>query len=1400
MKTATKRNVLLCLLTLSLAICCCIGLFLTASTKTASAASNTNIQTLSGTEQVTHQALNGNATTYSENYYHNTGIKFYSPLNTNTNNTGNEIKVDSNALTIDFSNAYSLHRPANDGTIFPLSVNNTGYTFQILSGSVVKWYATFTRTSYTKDVTEDGTTTTKTFYKKTININGKSTVTTSESSSYHSFVVSDFGTNTVNLSDGAYTIKITSTYSWVDWKSFFNIKSYNSTTSLMGYLTVDTTAPTITMKGYSSGNTISNGAITNERVTFTVTDSNHSTLYYKMPTSANYVYTTSKSYTSATNNGMYYVYAVDAVGNKSAEYSFYYDNTNPAGSIYSNGTSVASGSYVSKSFSYSATDSGSGIAGLYFRTPTSGTYQPYSAGTIIPANAGDGWYYFYAVDKAGNASPVSKVYLETAAPLVEFYRNGELAFSTTITNSGTFDPGLYLKVTDKLKIVCNSENTTCNAPLNTDISFVGTSAKKCAATFRTPTGITSTFYLYVVHEKPKLLLNGLTYTNGATIYCKANATISYLLDELIYDTADTGMDISAEGAVNDNTFIKYSESKIVTLSTPVGTTTTYYVYMNDRAGNVSGFRIIVDKELPVGTLYAGGSVLADGGYTNKSIWLNYTEAGLTVTYTFNGSAEQAYTSGTVLSAEGVYKFFLTDRAGNTNTYTATIDKQPPIGKLYADYEEVKSGTSTSGNVFFTWDGDATATVNGASYTKNKVISQDGYYRFVLTDKAGNSSVYTITIDKSVPSYNLEQLIGDKAYKVAKWYVAGFNGETVAFGDYTAALEWACEKELTAYGVRLELKNLNDFTQYQLVASKGNPENDVRVGPYWKYKSQSSPKNMLFYFDEEYLHEVVAQYAKQYISEACYYTPGAKYNYGRLESDMYDNMLISESGVVGPCVNNYTFENIDSEKIFAQHMDSQRVYSVQFGVPFGEQFSESGVYIITEVDEAGNNQVYYVILDKSAPTLKLSVEIVGESIPREIDITEKILQQGDVYYYKSLSVVQITDNDPWTTLQVKYENSVRFYTKGDELPVLNNGGEYVLMIYDRNGNSYSFTVYIVGNEPSVTFTDNYAGTAFDLSIKLEYKYEFLVSLEIYRNGELLPNVSANTLYYSFDKAGLYTVILKDNYGRIIEHRYEFNKTLPQGNLIGVENEGRTSSKVYFEFNKQKYYAEIIKDGIGCGTDSGGLISVSADGLYEIKLVNISDEENFQIYRFEIDATAPTIELDGCESGKGTNSDVTVKWQDQDVRTATYTINGGKEIVFENGSTFTAEGKYIIKVVDDIGNRATVEFTIDKTAPTIKLNGIQNGETKKATVTITNLSEQGSVEVYKDGKLIEYKLGDKIKDYGSYEVHVTDEFGNQSIYTFTLAKKTSSSLIVVLIIAIILAMVVTVIYFLKNKKKI
>ena len=279
----------------------------------------------------------------------------------------------------------------------------------------------------------------------------------------------------------------------------------------------------------------------------------------------------------------------------------------------------------------------------------------------------------------------------------------------------------------------------------------------------------------------------------------------------------------------------------------------------------------------------------------------------------------------------------------------------------------------------------------------------------------------------------------------------------------------------------------------------------------------------------------------------------------------------------------------------------------------------------------------------------------------------------------------------------------------------------------------------------------------------------------------------------------------------------------------------------------------------------------DGDYEVSVVANGAEYKFGI---TIDTAAPKLMLSGAEDGKTTNSDVSIMWSDEDVKSVVFKLNGGQALTVENGMVFsdegeyeiiaqdalcntskvsftidktldyevqfggekvensdrtnkevalfnheelhisvckdgerivyefgqaiTQEGLYDVKIFDDIGNEVEFAITVDKTAPTIVLNGVEDGGVGHGDVTITEISEIGTVEVFKDGEQIEYNLGDVLDDYASYEVKVKDDLGNERSYSFTLKYKMPGLLVAAIVIGSVAIVGVGVFFILKKKK--
>lgn len=127
----------------------------------------------------------------------------------------------------------------------------------------------------------------------------------------------------------------------------------------------------------------------------------------------------------------------------------------------------------------------------------------------------------------------------------------------------------------------------------------------------------------------------------------------------------------------------------------------------------------------------------------------------------------------------------------------------------------------------------------------------------------------------------------------------------------------------------------------------------------------------------------------------------------------------------------------------------------------------------------------------------------------------------------------------------------------------------------------------------------------------------------------------------------------------------------------------------------------------------------------------------------------------------------------------------------------DGVYEVGVIVS-GNTYLFTVEVDGTAPTVKLNGVENGGETKEPVSITELSEIATVKVYKDGEEIKYNVAEEITEAGAYHIVVEDECGNSTEYNFNIVKSISGFVIALIVIGCLLLVGGIVVFILKKKQ--
>ncbi len=129
-------------------------------------------------------------------------------------------------------------------------------------------------------------------------------------------------------------------------------------------------------------------------------------------------------------------------------------------------------------------------------------------------------------------------------------------------------------------------------------------------------------------------------------------------------------------------------------------------------------------------------------------------------------------------------------------------------------------------------------------------------------------------------------------------------------------------------------------------------------------------------------------------------------------------------------------------------------------------------------------------------------------------------------------------------------------------------------------------------------------------------------------------------------------------------------------------------------------------------------------------------------------------------------VTLTISDTTDVTTTVTLNGNP---IDFTDSFTEEGTYVVTVVDEAFNEATLTFTIDRTNPVV--GGVEDGKYYNTTVAVTiDDTNPGTVHLKRGEETVKpYKPGDPITEEGTYTVYVSDKAGNKSkTITFVIDK--------------------------------
>lgn len=831
----------------------------------------------------------------------------------------------------------------------------------------------------------------------------------------------------------------------------------------------------------------------------------------------------------------------------------------------------------------------------------------------------------------------------------------------------------------------------------------------------------STYTIYILYSeenKPKITYN-INKLDGIVI--DINFTIEYyqivnsqIKNILVKFTAEDGTSsyITVDG--NGNTITTATKTLTFVESG------TYEISITDIFGNEATVQETLQKGNPFGQIMAGnpGNAIPSGTVTNQNIYFEFNSE-YEYTCLLNGSV---YVSGTGISKEGYYEFVLSN-ADKTATYIVTIDKTAPAGQLVVDGIEFQNNKTTSStNVKFTYDeADATATLNGLKIKSGSFITEEKTNIIYLTDEAGNISEYKITLDYTAPnvkiyagSYEVENgsIVNSKikfewsesnckAYVNGALYTSG-KWYTLA-NTYTLIIEdqYGNSKE---YTVTIDLSN-PEFVIYDVGNNIISNGSKINSGFYISWEDDSY---IAYVNSNPYAKNTVISQAKEYVIQiiniaGTIVESNISISYDKPSGTLfnYSNQILQTDSIINT---RFYFSYSDTKQNRYTCYVNDSLYQN------GQIIKQDGTYEFKLIDSYGNYSLYSIIKDSVAPEGLLHGVTAGA----------------------------ITNNNVSFTFDEAEANSTLdgvLYFSGTEIE---EEGTHVIEIYDLVGNTnvYTFTIdktaptFIYSSEPNI---NGYINQKTSITWS-ESNCTALLNNRTY--------ISGNRIY-----DGEYEFILTDQAGNSSISTFIVDTSSPTLNINGIDKNGNSNQNVLINWNGEYtvYLNEIII--------SNNYI-VESDGKYTVLVYNLSGNSNE--YEFEISRIAPVGTLVGVNDNGITKSSVSFIYSD-----GTATLNGTS---YSSGTTINREGNYHIVLTNKFNNSSEYNFTIDKTAPIITLNGVKEGKSTRDDV-YASFEEDNLIIKLNNNFYVPF---DVITEEGLYTLTAEDLAGNITTVTFTIDK--------------------------------
>lgn len=231
----------------------------------------------------------------------------------------------------------------------------------------------------------------------------------------------------------------------------------------------------------------------------------------------------------------------------------------------------------------------------------------------------------------------------------------------------------------------------------------------------------------------KIAIEGLAPTTAIT-YTPGNSTW-------------TNKDVTATLLLSQGVIIKNNNSLNQYIFTQNGT---FSFEVEDQAGGTYTIAATVDWIDKTPPMVSG---IGNGGIYNYDTKITVEDTASGLSYVKLNDAP--FISGSVITAEGRYNLYAQDNAGNTTELSFIIDKSAPVISNIYNYAKYNSDVTINTQDYIS--GISSIVLNDSPIVPGYKVTEEGSYKLIATDKAGNTTELDFSIDKKLPmgkiSYN-----------------------------------------------------------------------------------------------------------------------------------------------------------------------------------------------------------------------------------------------------------------------------------------------------------------------------------------------------------------------------------------------------------------------------------------------------------------------------------------------------------------------------------------------------------------------------------------------------------------------------------------------------------------------